>query len=251
MSTNESLEVRPGSLMEIIDKLASSPGALDKIEVMERLLAMQERVMAEQRKQAFMAAEARLHAAMPPMDKLGKAKNSKFAKLEDIDVVIRPLLAEEGFSFSFDEESHTDKTATFIAKLSHRDGHSEVKRLTVPIDVASKNAQGVSIRPAIQDYGSMVSYARRYLIKMHLNIIEKDEDTNGEKNEKIGKDEARDLSTAINDHGLELPRFLVFMKVGSIEEILAADSKKAWNAVEAKKLDNEMKNKTTKPKDGI
>ena len=105
------------------------------------------------------------------MEKYGQAKNSKFAKLEDIDVVIRPLLAEEGFSLALDEEAHTDKTVTFVMTMSHREGHSEAKRMTVPIDAAAMNREGRSIRPAIQDAGSTVTYARRYLLKMHLNIV--------------------------------------------------------------------------------
>lgn len=235
----QAVSVQAGSLLEIIARVASSPNV--NIEAMRQLLEMQRQVVADQRKVAFTDALARLHAVLPPMDKFGQAKNSKYAKLEDIDAVIRPLMAVEGFSFSFDEESHSERAVTFIATLSHKEGHSEIKRLTVPIDVASKNSQGASIRPAIQDAGSTVTYARRYLIKMHLNIIEKGEDTNGEKREKISAEEAKDLSIGIADHNLDLPRFLLFMRVGAVEEILKSDLRKAWNAVEVKRQDNEAK----------
>lgn len=202
-------------------------------------LEMHRQMRVEERKEAFDAAMSRLQARMPQMDKFGQAKNSKFAKLEDIDIVIRPLLAEEGFSFSFDEESHTEKTVTFVAWLAHREGHREPKRLTVPLDVAAKNREGHSVRPAIQDAGSTVSYARRYLIKMHLNIIEKNEDTDGENRAPITKEQALEINTllvdtkpadrTIKDH---TDRFLTqIARVQSIEEITATDFNRVMNAL--------------------
>src|SRR5262245_2059092 len=119
------------ALLDVIARIAMDPRA--DVEKLERLLAMQERVMADTRKTAFMAAMARLHGKLPQIGKHGQAKNSKFAKLEDIDVAVRPLLAEEGFSFSFNEELHTEKSVTFVAVLAHREGHADTKRLTVPI----------------------------------------------------------------------------------------------------------------------
>src|SRR5439155_4174049 len=145
--------------LSVLDRALSNPAVT--VEVIERMLAVQERIVADQRKIAFMEAMARLQARLPQISKYGQAKNSKFAKLEDIDVIIRPLLSQEGFSLSFDETAHTDKTVTFMARISHQAGHSEEKRLTVPIDAASSNRDGKAIRPAIQDYGSTVSYARR------------------------------------------------------------------------------------------
>lgn len=225
------------SLLDMIRMVACDP-RMD-VEKFERLLAMQERVVADQRKQAFMAAMSRLQEKLPQMDKYGQAKNSKYAKLEDIDVVIRPLLAAEGFSFSFDEEAHTEKTITFIAILAHRDGYSESRRLTVPIDVAAKNRDGQSIRPAIQDAGSTVSYARRYLIKMHLNIIEKDEDTNGESRKPITEQQALDLQAQVDEVKMDRNRFLVYMKVGAFTDILAKDWKKAQTCIAAKRAEDE------------
>lgn len=205
------------------------------VEKMSRLLDLQERLLADARKTAFMAAMSRLQAKLPQMDKHGQAKNSKYAKLEDIDRVIRPLLADEGFSFSFDEEAHTEKTATFIAHLSHSDGHRESKRLTVPIDAAARNREGNAIRPAIQDYGSTVSYARRYLIKMHLNLIERDEDTGGENRRPISEEQAKDIHAALDEVKADKKRFLEYMEVERVEDILLRDLKKALNAIDVKR----------------
>ncbi len=220
------------NLLQVISQAVADP-RMD-VEKMKALLDMHERIMKDQRQVAFAAAMTRLQAKLPSMKKHGVAKNSKYARLEDIHVVIKPLLAEEGFSFSFDEESCTDKTQTFIAKLSHREGHSETKRLTVAIDTAATNRDGRSVRPAIQDNGSTVSYARRYLIKMHLDIVEEDEDTNGESLKPITDEQTKDLIAMVNEAGMDKDRFLVYMQVGEFKDILAKDWQKALTAVRAK-----------------
>lgn len=231
-STGAALEKKPpASLLEVIAQAVCDP-RMD-IEKMERLFQLQKEIVAEERKVAFDAALSRLQSVLPQIDKHGKGKNSKFAKLEDIDVIIRPFLAKEGFAFSFDEKQRNEKTVTFVGILSHSEGHRETKQLTVSIDVAAKNSSGNSVRPAIQDDASTVSYARRYLIKMHLNLIEKDEDTDGDAgNKPITEEDIRELNTMIQDTGADLKRFLDFMGVSGLAEIRKNEIKKAVNALD-------------------
>lgn len=226
------LITRPANVLEIIQQAVASK---QDVETLRGLFELQKDFMKMQAEQAFHAAMARLQAKLPQVNKYGQGKNSKYAKLEDIDVIIRPLLAEEGFSFSFDEEAHSEKTITFLAKISHQQGHFEVKRLTVPIDTASKNREGNSIRPAIQDAGSTVSYARRYLIKMHLNLIETNEDTDGEDRTVITKEEAVDIEAMLQEVKGDKAGFLRFMGVDSLGDILKRDHKKAIEALQSKR----------------
>ncbi len=125
--------------------------------------------------------------------------------------------------------------------MSHEDGHSETKSLKVPVDKAAMNREGKPVRTGIQDMGSTASYAIRYLIKMHLNIAETEEDTDGNPSEKITKDQVMDLQVAVEDAGMDKGRFFVFMGVGDFGEILSSDWKKALNAVETKRRDNAAK----------
>lgn len=232
-SENTQLTVAPGNVLEILQKAVATK---QDVETLRGLFELQKDFMKMQAEQAFAGAMARLQAKIPQVSKFGQAKNSKFAKLEDIDVIIRPLLAEEEFSFSFDEESHTEKTVTFVAKITHAMGHSETKRLTVPIDVGATNSFGKSIRPAIQDAGSTVSYARRYLIKMHLNLIEKDEDTDGESAALISEDQVRTLETLIQDTKTNTKNFLELIAgVAELKDIPEKDFRRVVNALETKK----------------
>lgn len=220
----------PTSMLEVIGKAVADP-RMD-VEKMRALFELQKDILAAQHKILFKAALAQLQADIPQVSKLGQGKNSKFAKLQDIHRLCQPLLAKHGFAMSFDEESSTDKVVVFVAALSHEAGHSETKRLTVPIDAAAKNSQGNSIRPAIQDMGSTVSYARRYLYKMHLNIIEKDEDTDGEPARQVSSEQAKDLEASLSTTTLDKGKFFVFMGVGAFDEILEKDLKKAINAID-------------------
>ena len=240
LSPHGALPVKAPDLLSVIAQVVQEDKELD-VAKMKELLAMYKEVTADNARVAFSAAMARLQAILPQISKYGKGKNSKFAKLEDIDVVIKPLLREEGFSMSFDEESHTEKTVTFLLKVSHEKGHSETKRLTVPIDAAAKNQQGNAVRPAIQDAGSTVSYARRYLIKMFFNIVEQGEDTDGEKRDPISEDQCRDAEVIISELNMDKRKFMLYMGVGEISEILARDWKKALNAFETKREENARK----------
>lgn len=233
IAAREEVQIGPNDALSAIMRAATIPGT--DVETAERLFALYKDIDARNRETAFMGAMARLQAKLPQINKYGQGKNSKFAKLEDLDLLIRPLLAEEGFSFSFDEEKHGDKTSTFIATLSHSAGHKEVRRLTVPVDTSATNREGKSVRTPIQDMGSTVSYARRYLMKMMLNIVEKDEDTDGDHLDPITEDQAKDLEALISEVGADRARFLKYMSVEKLEGILARDFTKAVTALQAKR----------------
>ncbi len=242
MKTEEALtvqqqEMQPTNVLQAIMKLSGDPNA--RIDVIERLVALQERQEARQAQTAFFAALTALQAEIPAIHKGGKNNftGSTYARREDIKETLRPLLAKHGFAFSFNEESREGDLTKFSGKLSHKDGHFEIKYKTLQTDHAAKNREGKPTRTGIQDDGSTTSYACRYLMKMHLDIAETDEDVDGNSAEKITDDQAKDLSLAIDELKMDRVRFMVFMGVGDLKDILATDMKKALNAIEAKRRD--------------
>lgn len=219
-------------LLAVIANAVANPAC--DVDKMERLLAMQQAVMKQQREAAFMAALSRLQAKLPQIERHGEIivkgqLRSRYAKAEDIDAVIRPMLNEEGFAFSFDSEPLVDgKAIRLSCKLSHKDGHSETKYLLLPIDASD-------YRSSVQNVGSTVSYGRRQLIKMHLNIIERDEDTDGNEVAFITEKQVLDLDALISELKANKDGFLSFMGVKKLEEISARDYQKAVNALEVKR----------------
>ncbi len=225
-------QVEASEILAVIAKAVSDP-KID-VEKMERLLAMHERIRAEQQKVAFVAAMARLQEKLPQIAKDGEIivkgqLRSKFVRTETLDAVIRPLLAEEGFSFSFDSNSQDGKLFVISARLSHREGHSETKSVVLPLDTSE-------YRSVVQCVGSTVSYGRRQLMKMHLNIIEANDDVDGLKgNEPITDDQVKDLETMIVDTNSNKPNFLRFLRVERLEDLNKNEYAKAINALEDKK----------------
>jgi len=233
IAKRDTQELAPAeNLLDVIARAVADP-RMD-VDKMERLLALHQTIVAENRKVAYQAAMARLQEKLPQITKDARiivkgTERSRYAKLEKIDDVIRPLLAEEGFSFSFDSQSADGKLFTITARLSHREGHAESKSIVLPMDASD-------YRSNVQSIGSTVSYAKRQLVKMHLNIIESDEDDDGNGgNGTITDDQVKDLETLIQDTGANLAKFLEYMAVGALNEIRKAQYPKAITALETKR----------------
>jgi hypothetical protein len=220
---------QPTTILQVIAQAVTDP-RLD-IEKMERLLAMQQKIMAEDKRTEYFAAMARLVPLLPEIGKHGQSHHGAYARLEDIDRAIRPVYAEEGFALAFDTEE-ADQAVLITGRLSHKAGHFEEKSIRLPVDKSgSKNGAQAVI--------STVSYGKRALTKMFFNLIEAglDDDGNGG-SEPISKDQAQDFRAAIDEVQGNLKGFLKAMKVDSIEHILVRDVKKAENLIESKRAHN-------------
>ena len=221
-------------VLEGISRAALDPHV--DVQKLERLLDIQERLLVDQRRTAFRAALARLQEKLPQIAKSGNILGTngqvrnKFAKIEDIDVVIRPLCAEEGFSFSFDSKAASGGMIEFTGTLHHREGHAETKTMTLPVDTGAG-------RNAVQSVGSSTSYARRYLISMHLNLITRDEDDDGMGG--AGKDpitptQVNELRKGLEACGGDPARFLKWLGVESIDQIRLSQYGRAIKFIEEK-----------------
>jgi hypothetical protein len=227
-------QTEASNLLQIIANAVIDPRV--DIDKMERLLAMQERLVADQRKSAYMAAMARVAAVLPFVPKTSNGHYGMYSGLNDIDRVLRPIISPEGLSLSFDSAPVDGKPGyvRVYCTNSHADGHSETKQIDLEIDKSgSKNGAQAVI--------STVSYGRRSLTKMFYNIIEGNEDSDGNNSAVITEDQVKDLQIMIQDVGINTPRFLLHMKVGELKDILAKDYKAALNAVEAKRIENAKK----------
>lgn len=167
------------AVLAMIERVACNPEVdMDKF---ERMIDMQERILKRNGEQAFAADFAEMQSELPRIARNGvieiKDKNThrviqstSFAKLEDINDGVRPILKRYGFGVSFSIDQSTSGI-TVTAKLLHRMGHSEKTSLTLSIDNSgSKNN--------VQGCGSTISYGKRYTLSAILNISTGD-DTDG------------------------------------------------------------------------
>jgi ERF superfamily len=223
---------------ELVSRAASDP-AVD-VHKMQALLEMQRQLMADQARREFNEAFARLASRLPRISKNGaieypdrrggKGTSIAYAKWEDIDAAIRPLYLAEGFTLSFDTEPAGEKVIV-IAFLQHVGGHAR-RAQTPPLAF-----DGSGGKNATQAAGSTFSYGKRYAATMIFNIVTEGEDTDGVFSglERIEPAKAQQLGRSIESYGGRLDRFLSYMGVQDLSEILVRDFPKAVRAIEDNK----------------
>lgn len=163
------------TILQIIQQVAMSPTA--DIDKMERLMAMHERFQAQQAKQQYDEAMSRMQEELPVIgerggirDKSGRIQ-STYALWEDINEMIKPVLAKHGFALSF-RTPRNERGIEVEGVLSHRGGHREITSLVLPADTTgSKNG--------VQAVASSVSYGKRYTAGALLNFTTTGEDDDG------------------------------------------------------------------------
>ena len=164
-------------LMSFIERAAREPEFdLNKF---SELLRLQQEAEDKQAKRAFNAAMASVEAEIGPVlrDRVNPGVNRKYATLEAIDAAARPIYSAHGLSIRFGcDVPPKDGWMRITCTVSHRDGYSETNYLDSPVDIAQR------ARTPVQAVGSTISYCRRYLLQMCLNIVLADDpvDDDGE-----------------------------------------------------------------------
>lgn len=227
------------AIIQVIERAALNPNV--DIDKMERLLAMQERVMERNAKAAFTSSLAEMQPLLPVIDERGKISTDKgktvqstYAKWEDINEAIRPLLASHGFALSF-RVNRTDAIVAVTGVLSHREGHSEETTIDLSVD-SSGNKNGV------QAVGSSISYGKRYAAISLLNITsrapqDRDDDGNAAgRGDLINEHEVGELVALMEEVGADRDRFLNFLRVDTLAHLPRKRLAEATRALEAKRV---------------
>ena len=172
MRESQPMEVaRPVNIEDLLR--AATERGKDGVEVMERLMTIRRELNAEQAKHQYDTSMAAFQAECPAIQRRRKGAQGsyKFAPIEDIAPVVKPLLQKHGFSFSIDTPPDVDdKGVTAIFELRHKGGHTEQRRFRVPLDTRA------SMMNAPQQFGAACSYAKRYAMVNALGIVIEGED---------------------------------------------------------------------------
>jgi hypothetical protein len=232
---------RPAPALALGDslmKLIADPNiTAEKLQV---LLQMQKDIMAESRREAFQAAFAAMAAELPQVDKRGiveLVKDGKtlgrynFAKWEDMDAVIRPIMHRHGFGLSFPQRIEGGRPI-LIGKLLHAAGHFEVSERAVTPDPGPG-------RNNAQAEGSGLSYAKRYVAEGLLNIVRKGVDDDGIASglKPIDAAQVKQLAGLLEETGTKAETFLRMFVTGceALEAIPLRELPRLLNALEEKK----------------
>ena len=220
------------STLEIFSALARD--ASIPIERIQQLIEMQEHAEDRQAERDFNAAFSRLQLHLPRVVKrgridLGKGKPIPFARWEDVDSVVRPILAGEGMALSFPTKV-LDGATVMVCRLSHVGGHSKESEMAVPQDKGPG-------RNDLQAWGSGRQYVKRYLACDLLNIVTVGEDDDGRSSGQISQDQVLELEDLMREcrlspHGVS--KFLETFGVKSAGDIQKGAYKAAVNLLTAK-----------------
>lgn len=212
------------------------------IEVLEKLMALQERHDANMARKAFDEAIAAAKAKIKIVPKSRTVDftsqkgrtNYRYEDLADIAKAIDGPLSEHGLSYRFRTSSKPNEPVGVTCIISHRDGHSEENTLCAGRDESGN-------KNAIQSIGSAITYLQRYTLKAALGLAASvDDDGRGATatidheaaGEVIGADQEAQIKKLLDETKLDAAVFLKFFKIETLSDLPAADY---WRAV--KKLE--------------
>jgi hypothetical protein len=210
------------------------------VDVLERLVALQERVTERNARTAFVEALTKFREDCPPVTKTrentqfkvtrgGVSVNAMYAPLDEIDRVARPVAAGHGLVWTWNT-SVDDKLMHVTCRLIHVLGHSEETNVSMPYESKAGSSPQ-------QKYGSTQTYGMRYSLIAALGLTTADEDTDGagSAGEKISDEQLADLESLLEEVGADRLKFLAFMGTDTLAGILASDYKRAVTALERKR----------------
>jgi hypothetical protein len=206
--------IEPQALVTMtpMDMLARAVQSGADLDMIEKLMNLQERWEASNARKAFEESLAKAKGEIPVIIRNASGHNSKkYADFAAIAKVIDPILARHGLSYRF-RTLQTEKISVTCVLFGH--GHSEETTLSGPADASgSKNA--------IQAIGSTLTYLQRYSLVQALGLAaaEDDDGKAGAGYPTITQEQADELRELIEAHGKDRPKFLKWAKVEKIEDI--------------------------------
>lgn len=219
MPVPATVETLGGGILNVIAKAAADPNV--DVDKLERLLAMQERVLAREAEQAFNASLLAAQDEIRPIyrNKKNSSTNSTYADLEAVSDAIDPIFRNHGFSSSFGTadcpmEAHYRVTC----RLSHIGGHSRDYQADVPADLAG--IKGNQNKTATHGFGSALSYGRRYLKLLIADVPTTDDDGKAAGGSgPIDKEQLRVLNGLCDAVSADKAAFCRYLKIDALPEL--------------------------------
>lgn len=230
-------EGHTAAVLDMIVRAATDP-AVD-VEKMERLMAMHERIAAQQAEGAFNDAMAAAQAEMRPVaaDANNPQTKSKYASYAQLDRALRPIYTRHGFSLSFDTgKDAPEDSVVVLCYVGHRAGHTRTYQARMPAD--GKGAKGGDVMTKTHAAGSAFTYGQRYLMKMIFNVAVGDDDDGNSADQDFTvisaeqKGELIELMKAVN---ADPDRFLNYLGIDYLDRLPVKRFDEARRVLEKKR----------------
>jgi hypothetical protein len=173
-------EEKQPNFLDVIERLSSNPNV--DVEKIQRIMNMQEQIIARRAQQDFNAAMVRAQKNMPVVAKKEKNEqtHSKYAGYDEILKQCKPIYTAEGFSVTFYQGHGTAENPLeagnnrIMADVMHDGGHTKTVYVDIPVETTG--LKGNSNMTKTHATGSSIQYGRGYLMRMIFNIPTGDDD---------------------------------------------------------------------------
>ena len=221
--------------MDMLERAVSSNAG---VEVISKLMDLQDRWQASHARRSFDEAMAAAKAEIPVIMKNREVDftspkgrtNYRHEDLAEIARTVDPILTKHGLSYRFRTTSQPNEPVSVTCIVSHRHGHSEENTLSAGRDESGN-------KNSIQAVASTITYLQRYTLKAALGLAASNDD-DGSASEKpafITSDQLQRIIALTDEVKADKERFCKYLKIGSLAEILASDFDHAMNLLEAKR----------------
>lgn len=209
------------------------------VEVLERLVALQERVTERNARMAYIQALSDFQSEVGTLVKTktvsfvssggGKVAYA-YAPLDEIERKIRPILVKHGLSYTWDT-AMAERFLTVTCRVMHVDGHSESSSFSCQIEKQAK-------MNVAQSTASTSTYGRRQSLTAALGLSTAETDVDGrtpeEQGEKISMEQLADLKSLMDEVlGQKTDRFYGWLKESLGVELLGDVPASAYPTVKS------------------
>lgn len=192
---------------------------------------------------------AKFQSEVKDAERTKSSYNGKYAALEQIYAIIRPLLSKNGIAYKQDLVSQTTQEIKIQTWLIHSSGQYMMTELTVGVPA------GTGKTNPLQQVGIASSYARRYAIMGAVGITQMEEDNDADsfstasqfkqapqlppkKENLINPSQLKELKELLDITGSEIDKFCSHFKVNRLEELTITLFNRA-KSILSKKLDQQ------------
>lgn len=149
------------------------------IDVIERLAALQEKIMLRDAESRFNEALSRIQSEIKRIapDLQNPQTSSRYASYAAIDAVVRPIYTREGMSLSFTDADCPKADHVRIVCFASLGAYTRPYQKDMPVDTTGP--KGKDVMTKTHGTAAADSYAKRYLIKDIFNIAIGENDRDG------------------------------------------------------------------------
>lgn len=225
----------PVTPMDMLNRAVQSGASL---EMVAKLMDLQDRWKASQSLEAFNEAMASAKAEIPTISKnrevdFTSAKGRTHYRYEDLGNIantVQPILAKHGLSYRYRATSNVNEPVTVTCIVSHRAGHYEEITLTAGRDESGN-------KNSIQAVGSTITYLQRMTLKAALGLAVSNDD-DGKQADAPGAitlEQVEQLVALADEVGADKEAFCRYFRVEGFADIPAKDFPRAIAALNKKR----------------